>query len=384
MAVAIPDKGSKMMAAWGADVARAVNALQPDGRAHGLTRSGTTGCGSEPLPANLRRPRKLRHPFEVFGETVNPAIENPALLVHIPSGSVWYGSWPLTPLGVTIDDESANLYSFNFESELTSQPATVYLVIRVNSYGTARAEFTTDPTHVQTGETIRAVLPIAVVSVDNVETEDESLSVGNVHAQHAHAPFVVGIGEEPPDPTTVYPQAFDLEPYGNGGMRCIRCICDAGACADVAVNMSYPALYLHVVRSSSTSITYAVSVDQTDRSGGAGGIFWSNGDEMQWTLYTFAGGTVSADHRPRSLGLHTIPESDTTGSLANEDQMVTAFRYDIESHCLQVKVRTLDFASYPGSARRALRSISKESDWVTVEGGECSPHTDEHPSQGSV
>ena len=381
MTVTSPAKGEKIRAQWGADVAAAVNSLQPAEPARGLAREGAAGRGSEPLPANPRERRGLRHPFEVFGETGD---DGPALLIHIPAGSVWYGDESLSPDGVTLEDATARLYSFDFETSIGATPKTVWLVICTDDSDNADARFALDPSG-QTGETVRAVLPIAVVSIDTVGEDDESKTVGCVRAQHAHSPFVVTAAADQPGPSGALPQAFDLEPGANGNLNCVRCICDAGSCADVAVNPSYPALYLHVVRSTSTSATYAVTVDQSDHSGGAAGIFWSKGDEMQWTLYTFEGGSVSADHRPRSLGLHLVPENtDITPSIGDTDRMVTAFRYDVGTHCLQVKVRKLDFATYPGTNKRGLRSISRESGWTTVTGGECSPHTDEHPAQGSV
>ena len=190
--ITAPRHGERMRADWGADVARAVNALTPCG-ARGLVREGVAGCGTEPLPGNPRAMRRKPHVFEVFAHAED-GDSSPLLTIHLPAGCVWYGGGSLVPDGVTaLGASRPDEWEFDFESDLGETKTVIYLVIAEDDYGEVSAEFVKDLADV--GGTVKAVLPVAEVSIETVTEGSGSITAGVVHRQLARHPFTVGVGE---------------------------------------------------------------------------------------------------------------------------------------------------------------------------------------------
>lgn len=198
--ITAPRHGERMRADWGADVARAVNALAPCG-ARGLVREGVAGCGAEPLPGNPRAMRRKPHVFEVFAHAED-GDSSPLLTIHLPAGCVWYGGESLVPDGVTaLGASRPDEWEFDFESDLGETKTVIYLVISEDDYGEVSAEFVKDLADV--GGTVKAVLPVAEVSIETVTEGSGSITAGVVHRQLARHPFTVGVGGgSGPEPTT--------------------------------------------------------------------------------------------------------------------------------------------------------------------------------------
>lgn len=189
--ITAPRHGEKMRADWGADVARAVNALAPCG-ARGLVREGVAGCGAEPLPGNLRAMRRKPHVFEVFAHAED-GDSSPLLTIHLPAGCVWYGGESLVPDGVTaLGASRPDEWEFDFESDLGETKTVIYLVISEDDYGEVSAEFVKALADV--GGTVKAVLPVAEVSIETVTEGSGSITAGVVHRQLARHPFTVVVG----------------------------------------------------------------------------------------------------------------------------------------------------------------------------------------------
>ena len=195
--IAVPGKGDKMHASWGAAVARRVNELCTMAPAGMLARDGLGGMGAEPLPAKRRGRRATRHhPFEVrFAADVG---EEGAWMIWLPTDSL-----------LLVDGESVDLKA---ELEPAGEPypdgwyvldfpgegdGSVYLNIHLPNGGASdeedegdapTANFSAEEDEAEDGETVQAVL-IAEIS-------------GRKAIQNVMSAITLGTGAEPDGAST--------------------------------------------------------------------------------------------------------------------------------------------------------------------------------------
>lgn len=259
--IEIPVKGRLMTAAWGASVAKRLNAIGSVGSARMLLIDGETGTGFEPLPENLRA--RIRHrPFEVAGS----GGEDYKFAIYVPDNVVAIGEEIVTPDGITAIPDTDGWYMLDDESDVSEDGSTLYLV----AYDDGSATFTFDLEEAA-GESeddpkILAILPIAELKTQSVGQK----TFGVVYRQLACHPFAVSLGggSSPTPPTEDrYPRHFDINktvtPQGTV-YKVINCQIMCGnqecTCGDYTVNNNGGNIYLHVSRQ--TGGGYSISVDQ--------------------------------------------------------------------------------------------------------------------------
>lgn len=144
------------------------------------------------LTGEMKPKRPTHFPFEVAGSSES----HYKFAVFVPEGAVTIGGTVITPTGITAitgELDVSGWYHLDDEDQVTDEEAMLYLIAYDNQ--TAKFSFDIDGAGATSGSasapSIVSVLPIAVLSVQEI---GEQSSVGVVHRQLARHPFTVGVG----------------------------------------------------------------------------------------------------------------------------------------------------------------------------------------------